>query len=134
MTYSIQKPIKVDFAIKVEAADFPKRELSGRIVTWNETGVTSSGATMFNKGSITLGSTTKLLLEHRRESPIGFLKSYEEDDEGIYATFSIGQTTAGNDALVEASTGLRDGFSVGVIAQKYKNVDGVLVVSASALK
>ena len=134
MTYNIQKPIKVDFSIKVEAADFPKRELSGRIVTWNEEGVTSSGSTMFKPNSITLGSSTKLLLEHRRESPIGFLKSYEEDDEGIYATFSIGQTTAGSDALVEASTGLRDGFSVGVIAQKYKNVDGVLVVSASALK
>ena len=89
---------------------------------------------MFQKGSITFGENTKLLLEHRRESPIGFLKSYEEDEEGIYATFSIGQTTAGSDALVEASTGLRDGFSVGVIAQKYKNVDGVLVVSASALK
>ena len=134
MTYSIQKPISVDFSIKVEAADFPKRELSGRIVTWNEEGVTSSGSTMFQKGSISLGATTKLLLEHRRESPIGFLKSYKEDDEGIYATFSIGNTTAGSDALVEASTGLRDGFSVGVIAQKYKNVDGVLVVSASALK
>ncbi len=124
----------MDFSIKVEAADFPKRELSGRIVTWNEEGVTSSGSTMFQKGSITLGETTKLLLEHRRESPIGFLKNYTEDDEGIYATFSIGNTTAGSDALVEASTGLRDGFSVGVIAQKYKNVDGVLVVSASALK
>ena len=134
MTYSIQKPIKVDFSIKVEATDFPKRELSGRIVTWNEAGVTSSGSTMFKPGSITLGSSTKLLLEHRRESPIGFLKSYDEDEDGIYATFSIGQTTAGSDALVEASTGLRDGFSVGVIAQKYKNVDGVLVVSASALK
>jgi HK97 family phage prohead protease len=134
MTYSIQKPIKMDFSIKVEAADFPKRELSGRIVTWNEEGVTSSGSTMFQKGSITLAETTKLLLEHRRESPIGFLKSYTEDDQGIYATFSIGNTTAGSDALVEASTGLRDGFSVGVIAQKYKNVDGVLVVSASALK
>jgi HK97 family phage prohead protease len=134
MTYSIQKPIKVDFSIKVEAADFPKRELSGRIVTWNEEGVTSSGSTMFQKGSITFSDSTKLLLEHRREAPIGFLKSYEEDEEGIYATFSIGNTTAGSDALVEASTGLRDGFSVGVIAQKYKNVDGVLVVSASALK
>ena len=134
MTYTIQKPIAVDFSIKVEATDFPKRELSGRIVTWNEEGVTSSGSTMFKQGSISLGATTKLLLEHRRESPIGFLKSYKEDDEGIYATFSIGNTTAGSDALVEASTGLRDGFSVGVIAQKYKNVDGVLVVSASALK
>ena len=127
-------PIKLDFSIKVNAADFPKRELSGRIVTWNEEGVTSSGSTLFKEGSITMGETTKLLLEHRRESPIGFLKSYQVSKDGIDAVFSIGNTTAGNDALIEASTGLRDGFSVGVIAEKYKNVDGVLVVSASALK
>ena len=127
-------PIKLDFSIKVMATDFPKRELSGRIVTWNEEGVTSSGSTLFKEGSITLGNTTKLLLEHRRESPIGFLKSYKVGKEGIDAVFSIGNTTAGSDALVEASTGLRDGFSVGVIAEKYKNIDGVLVVSASSLK
>ena len=127
-------PIKLDFAIKVDATDFPKRELSGRIVTWNEEGVTSSGSTLFKEGSITMGETTKLLLEHRRESPIGFLKSYQVSKDGIDAVFSIGNTTAGNDALIEASTGLRDGFSVGVIAEKYKNVDGVLVVSLSALK
>ena len=127
-------PIKLDFSIKVTATDFPKRELSGRIVTWNEEGVTSSGSTLFKEGSITFGNTTKLLLEHRRESPIGFLKSYKVGKEGIDAVFSIGNTTAGSDALVEASTGLRDGFSVGVIAEKYKNIDGVLVVSASSLK
>jgi len=129
-----QDPIKLDFSIKVTAADFPKRELSGRIVTWNEEGVTSSGSTMFKQGSISIGDTTKLLLEHRREAPIGFLKSYNVTNQGIDAVFSVGNTTAGNDSLVEASTGLRDGFSVGVIAQKYKNVDGVLVVSASSLK
>jgi HK97 family phage prohead protease len=89
---------------------------------------------MFKPGSITFSDTTKLLLEHRRESPIGFLKSYQVTDSGIDATFSIGNTTAGNDSLVEASSGLRDGFSVGVLAEKYKNVDGVLVISASALK
>ena len=127
-------PIKLDFSIKVDATDFPKRELSGRIVTWNEEGVTSSGSTLFKEGSITFGNTTKLLLEHRRESPIGFLKSYKVGKEGIDAVFSIGNTTAGSDSLVEASTGLRDGFSVGVIAEKYKNVDGVLEVSASSCK
>jgi len=125
MTYSIQTPIKVDLAFKVDAADFPKRELSGRIVTFNEEGVTSSGSTMFKPGSITMGKTTKLLLEHNRAQPIGFLKDFDEDEQGIYATFSIGKTTAGNDALVEASTGLGDGFSVGVIAKNKKNVDGV---------
>ena len=127
-------PMNLDFSMKVAATDFPKREISGRIVTWNEQGSTSAGSTMFKPGSITFSDKTKLLLEHRRESPIGFLKSYDEDEEGIYATFSIGKTTAGSDALEEAFTGLRDGFSVGVLAEKYKNVDGVLVISASALK
>ena len=127
-------PMNLDFSMKVTATDFPRREISGRIVTWNEEGSTSAGSTMFKPGSITFSDTTKLLLEHRRESPIGFLKDYEEDEEGIYATFSIGKTTAGSDALEEAFTGLRDGFSVGVLAEKYKNVDGVLVISASALK
>ena len=127
-------PINLDFSIKVTATDFPKREISGRIVTWNETGATSAGETSFQEGSIAFGNTTKLLLEHRRESPIGFLKSYQVGKEGIDAVFSVGNTTAGNDSLVEASTGLRDGFSVGVIAEKYKNVDGVLVISASTLK
>ena len=127
-------PMNLDFSIKVTATDFPKREISGRIVTWNETGSTSAGATSFKPGSITFGNTTKLLLEHRREAPIGFLKSYKVTDEGIDATFAIGNTTAGNDSLVEASSGLRDGFSVGVLAERYKNVDGVLVISASALK
>jgi phage head maturation protease len=127
-------PMNLDFSIKVTATDFPKREISGRIVTWNETGSTSAGATSFQPGSITFGNSTKLLLEHRRESPIGFLKSYQVTDSGIDAVFSIGNTTAGSDSLVEASSGLRDGFSVGVLAEKYKNVDGVLVISASALK
>ena len=127
-------PMNIDFSIKVTATDFPKREISGRIVTWNETGSTSAGETLFKEGSITFGNTTKLLLEHRRESPIGFLKSYKVGSEGIDAVFSVGNTTAGNDSLVEASTGLRDGFSVGVMAEKYKNVDGVLVISASTLK
>ena len=127
-------PMNLDFSIKVTATDFPKREISGRIVTWNEEGATSAGSTMFKPGSITFSDTTKLLLEHRRESPIGFLKAYKVTDDGIDAVFSIGNTTAGSDSLVEASSGLRDGFSVGVLAEKYKNVDGVLVISASSLK
>jgi HK97 family phage major capsid protein len=134
MKESKPTPMNLDFSIKVTATDFPKREISGRIVTWNEEGSTSAGSTMFKPGSITFSDTTKLLLEHRRESPIGFLKSYKVTDDGIDATFAIGNTTAGNDSLVEASSGLRDGFSVGVLAEKYKNVDGVLVISASALK
>lgn len=127
-------PVEISFSIKVSATDFPKREIAGRIVTWNETGSTSAGETAFLPGSITFGDKTKLLLEHRRESPIGFLKSYKVSNDGIDAVFSVGSTTAGNDALIEASSGLRDGFSVGVVAEKYKNIDGILTISASLLK
>ena len=129
-----ETPMNLNFSIKVSATDFPKREISGRIVTWNEVGSTSAGETLFTPGSITFGDTTKLLLEHKREAPIGFLKSYKVTDQGIDAVFSIGNTTAGTDSLVEASSGLRDGFSVGVLADKYKNIDGVLTISASSLK
>jgi len=127
-------PLNLNFSIKVSATDFPKREISGRIVTWNEVGSTSAGETKFTPNSITFGDSTKLLLEHNRTAPIGFLKSYQVNDSGIDAVFSIGNTTAGNDSLIEASTGLRDGFSVGVIADKYKNIDGILTISASSLK
>lgn len=129
-----ETPIDINFAIKVSATDFPKREISGRIVTWDEVGSTSAGETLFTPNSITFGNSTKLLLEHKREAPIGFLKSYSVNDQGIDAVFSIGNTTAGNDSLIEASSGLRDGFSVGVLAEKYKNIDGILTISASLLK
>ena len=126
--------VSVNFSMKISATDFPKREISGRIVTWNEMGSTSAGETSFLPNSITFGDKTKLLLEHQRESPIGFLSSYHSTPEGIDATFRILPTTAGNDALIEASQGARDGFSVGVIADKYENIDGVLTISASSLK
>jgi phage head maturation protease len=131
---TIKTPLDLSFSIKVSATDFPKREITGRIVTWNEIGATSAGETKFLADSITFADSTKLLLEHRRESPIGFLKSYTNTPEGIDAVFSIANTNSGNDALVEASSKLRDGFSVGVVAEKYKNVDGVLTISASNLR
>ncbi len=37
-----------------------------------------------------------------------------EDEDGMYATFKISNTTRGNDALIEASEQLRSGLSVGV--------------------
>ncbi len=54
-------------------------------------------------------------------------------EQGIDATFKIAETTAGNDALVEAATGLRDGFSVGVKVNAHDFVDGILVVAKGSL-
>jgi hypothetical protein len=45
----------------------------------------------------------------------------------------VAKTSAGEDALVEASTGLRDGFSVGVKVDAWDNKDGVMHISAAKL-
>ena len=75
----------------------------------------------------------KLLLEHDRTRPIGKLLSYEITDSGIDAVFKIANTMAGEDSLVEAADGLRDGFSVGVKVDAWDNKDGVMVISASRI-
>jgi hypothetical protein len=51
----------------------------------------------------------------------------EQTESEIVATFKIAQTTAGNDALVEAAEGLRDGFSVEVSFDEYETLkDGTV--------
>jgi phage head maturation protease len=52
---------------------------------------------------------------------------------GLDAVFSIAPTTSGNDSLVEAALGLRDGFSVGLKVNAHDFVDGVLVVAKGSL-
>ena len=94
-----------------------ERTISGKIVPFGgEVGHTSAGKVVFEKGSIEIPDSPKpkLLLEHDPKKPIGRMVSFREDDDGIYATFKISNTTRGNDALIEASEQLRSGLSVGV--------------------
>jgi hypothetical protein len=56
------------------------------------------------------------------------------DETGIEATFKVAATIAGDDSLLEAAEGLRDGFSVGVKINEWKNVDGVLQIKSSLLQ
>jgi len=125
--------MEINFSINVVAANTATREITGRVVTWGEQGFTSAGATIFEPRSIEFGKKTKLLLEHERTRPIGTLKSYEITDTGVDATFHVANTQSGSDALVEASTGLRDGFSVGVKVDSWDNQDGVMVIKAAKL-
>lgn len=125
--------MEINFSMNVVAADAAKREITGRVVTWGEKGYTSAGETVFEPNSIEFGKKTKLLLEHERTKPLGTLKSYEITDQGIDAVFHVAKTSVGEDALVEASTGLRDGFSVGVKVDAWDNKDGVMHISAAKL-
>jgi HK97 family phage prohead protease/HK97 family phage major capsid protein len=125
--------MKITMPVAITAADAESRIIAGRIVSWNAEGNTSAGRTMFKPDSITMSKNTKLVLQHDTTRPLGKLVSYEQDAEGITAEFKIAKTTAGNDALEEAATGLRSDFSVGVDVESWDNKDGVMAISSSNL-
>ena len=129
--------LSLKFGMTVDAADAESRTISGKIVPFGgEIGNTSVGAVAFDAGSITFGeaSDVKLLLEHDNRQPIGRAVTIETRPDGMYATFSIAPTSRGNDALVEAAMGLRNGLSVGVEVTASKPKNGVLTVLKSSLR
>ena len=126
--------MKISFPIEITAADTNKRTISGKIVTWDEQGSTSAGLTVFEKDSIDFSKPVKLLLEHQTTKPLGKLIDITATDTGLEATFRLAKTFRADDALEEAATGLRDGFSVGVKINEWKNVEGVLRIQSSSLQ
>ena len=126
--------MKINFPIEITAADTNKRTISGKIVTWDEQGSTSAGMTVFEKDSIDFSKPVKLLLEHQSTKPLGKLIDITATDTGLEATFRLAKTFRADDALEEAATGLRDGFSVGVKINEWKNVEGVLRIQKSSLQ
>ena len=124
--------MKLTMPVAILAADTDARTISGTIVTWNEEGRTSAGKTVFAKDSIAV-KPVKLLLEHDRTKPIGRVLDFDNTDSGINATFKISNNSAGSDALIEASEGLRDGFSVGILVDAYDIDKGVMVITAASL-
>jgi HK97 family phage prohead protease len=114
-----------------------ERTISGKIVPFDgEIGQTSAGKVVFEKGSIEIPDSPKpkLLLEHDAKKPIGRMVSYREDEDGMYATFKISNTTRGTDALIEASEQLRSGLSVGVEVIDGKRENGVYRVLKSKME
>ena len=117
---------KVITPFTITAADSESRTISGTIVTFEETGSASIGKVQFAAGSIE-PKPVLLNLEHDRTRRIGSTLSMSATDNKIEAVFKIIETTAGNDSLVEASTGMRDGFSVEVSFDEYETLkDGTV--------
>jgi HK97 family phage prohead protease len=125
--------MKITMPVTITASDAESRIIAGRIVQWDSVGNTSAGQTVFLPNSISFSKNTKLVLEHEMTKPIGKLMEWSQDETGITASFKIAKTTAGNDALEEAATGLRSDFSVGVKVDAWDNQDGVMAISASKL-
>lgn len=96
-------------------ASVEDRTLTYRLLPFGEAGSTNVGKIVASKGSVTLPSdpsTLELNEEHQFQKQIGKFVRVEEFDTHIEATVRIVNTSAGNDALVLASEGLRTGISV----------------------
>lgn len=117
-------------------ASLERRTISGQLVPWDTIGHTSAGPTRFAAGSVTLPadlSRVKLLRDHDASSPIGYLVDAQDTGTGLYGTFRIPETAAGDVALLEASEKLRDGLSVGVQLVDYSRSPDALEVASSTL-
>jgi HK97 family phage prohead protease len=117
-----------------------RREISGKIVPMGtgEIGQTNLGAYTFESGSIDIEDVKaiKLFSQHDMKKPIGRMISAEtREGIGIFATFKLSRSTAGNDALVMAQEGLVTGMSIGAeIISSKPSRDGHTVVTAAKLK
>ena len=127
--------MKLTTPMTITAADSNERTISGRIVAFEEAANASTGKVVFAKGSIQ-PKNVLLNLEHDRTRRIGkpLAVALSADSMSIDATFKVANTTAGNDALVEASEGLRDGFSIELAVDDYEmQKDGTMRVLAGEL-
>ena len=125
--------MKLTTPMTITAADSNARTITGRIVAFEEEANASTGKVVFAKGSV-VPTDVKLNLEHDRTRPIGKTLSMSVNDDSIDATFKIANTTAGSDALEEAMSGLRDGFSIELAVDEYTmEKDGTMRVLAGEL-
>ena len=123
------------FAADVQASS-ETRQISGKIVPLGtETGNTSAGPVVFERGSIEIPEpkTVRLLSQHDVKAPLGRAQSFTETDDAIYASFKISNSSRGTDALILASEGLQAGLSVGVEVLKSSSKKGVIYVTSAKL-
>ena len=124
----------VRFSTDITAADVERRTIVGTVVPYGAIGNTSIGPVTFAQGSIRVGDSVKLVLEHDMARPIGRSTGFADGPERLVGSFRLSHTTAATDALVEASDGLRDGLSVGARILDHSIADdGSMVVTSAEL-
>ena len=130
--------MQLNFEGQVLAASVETRTIRGLVVPFNVSGNTSAGPVRFEFGAFGEIDPSQIVLnmEHDRTRPLGrgIGDSLEVSPAGISMAFKIAPTGAGNDALVEASEGLRPAFSIEANVNEYTIEKGVMVVSSAKLE
>ena len=130
--------MQLNFEGQVLAASVETRTIKGLVVPFAKVGNTSAGPVRFEFGAFGDIDPSQIILnaEHDRTRPLGrgVAESLEVSPAGISMAFKIAPTNAGNDALVEASEGLRPAFSIEANVGEYTIEKGVMVVSSAKLE
>lgn len=127
MRITLAAPIAVD----VEAADGPRRTISGLAVPYGVVAEAMTGPVRFEAGSLpTDGPAPKLIRDHDLGQPIGIVTARRDTDEGMQFEARISATGAGDEALTLAMDGVLDSVSVGVDVVRHRYENGVMVVEA----
>lgn len=99
----------------IPTVDVESRTITGLALPYGVLGNTSGGKVSVDAGAVGFPSDlrrVKLLRDHDRSAPVGYLESIEDGPNGLVAKFRVGNTAEGDAALVEAAEGIRDGLSV----------------------
>jgi HK97 family phage major capsid protein len=130
--------MQINFDGQVLAADTETRTIKGLVVPFAKVGNTSAGPVRFEFGAFGDIDASQIILnmEHDRTRPLGrgIAGSEEITPAGVAMAFKIAPTGAGNDALVEASEGLRPAFSIEAKVNEYTIEKGVMVVASADLE
>ena len=123
----------INFNAPIFASSSTAKTLTGQIVPFGVTGNTSGGPVKFALGAFGDIQPVKLFLEHDMTRPLGTMLEHTVTPGGINATFQVVDTQAGRDTLIEASAGLRDGFSIGANVNEFTMDENVMVVTSASL-
>lgn len=137
-------PDPIELTASTATADAPAptvdpnaRTITGTIAVWDVPGVASVGPCIFTRGSIQLPTElqhVKLLIDHDKGRPVGYLRDASVTAAGIDGTFYVPPGEAGDLALAYARDGLRDALSPGAYVTGYdRDSAGRLVVSAAMM-
>ncbi len=130
--------MQINFDGQVLAADTETRTIKGLVVPFAKVGNTSAGPVRFEFGAFGDIDASQIVLnmEHDRTRPLGrgIAGSEEVTPAGVSMAFKIAPTGAGNDALVEASEGLRPAFSIEAKVNEYTIEKGVMIVASANLE
>jgi HK97 family phage prohead protease len=114
------------FEMDVALVELEARTIEGVIAPWNETAPIAGQMWRFRPGSIEAArARTPLLVDHNRSAPIGVLAELVDGPAGLLGRFKIDATPAGDEALIQAASGSRGSFSVGLEPVEAENVAGV---------